>query len=154
VHTDTAAQTDPDLQQGGNVSSEFGWLTRPLHPNALLIGPIDFVGALIPSLLPHLRSPIAQYDASFDPELPSTQGGTLVIWNVELLDGRQQRQLLKLIDDWHARLQIVSITRAELFESVQHGGFLETLYYRLNIVSVHASPLHHAATNVTAAVSA
>ena len=64
---------------------------------------------------------------------------TLLICDVATLSLDQQRALLSWLDcAVPGQTQVVSTTALELFPLVEHGTFLQTLYYRLNSVRLDA----------------
>jgi hypothetical protein len=121
-------------------SREFDILGRAPYPNALVVGSSNVARAAMTALLPYLSQPVSQYDRGVSrPPLVKAQG-TLVVWNVDMLDRLEQRRLFDVIED-HRRLVVISVTTTGLFERVQRGEFIEALYYRLNTVRVHAETL-------------
>jgi len=121
-------------------SCEFDVLGRPPYPNALVIGSSNVARAAMTALLPHLRQPVSPYNRGVSrPPFVKAQG-TLVVWNVDLLDSGEQRRLFDVTED-HRQLVVISVTTTGLFERVQRGEFIEALYYRLNTVRVHAQTL-------------
>src|SRR5262245_59455850 len=69
--------------------------------------------------------------------LPKKPCGTLLLHHVEALTLEQQLTLY----DWMSvsrQVQVVSITGAPLLSLVEHGQFLEGLFYRLNTVCLMA----------------
>ena len=70
--------------------------------------------------------------------LPRKPCGTLLLHHVEALTIDQQITLY----DWmsaNRQVQVVSITGAPLASLVEHGQFLEGLFYRLNTVALMAT---------------
>ena len=70
--------------------------------------------------------------------LPRKPCGTLLLHHVEALTLEQQLALY----DWMSasrHVQVVSITGAPLLSLVEHGQFLEGLFYRLNTVCLMAT---------------
>ena len=132
--------TTPDFETNLRSSCEFDILGRAPHPNAIVIGPSSVVRAAMTALLPHLPQPVSQYDGGMSRPPFDKALGTLVLWNVDLLDHGEQRRLFDVIDD-HRGLVVISVTTTGLFDRVQRGEFLEALYYRLNTVRVHAKAL-------------
>ena len=130
---DRVPARDPD---SSHRSPELKVLCRPPYPNALFIGPSRVAGAALVTLFPLLRHPIALWDPCRESELPLIAWGTLVIWNTDLLDVRQQTSLLGLTDREPA-IQIISIAGSELLDRVDRREFLEVLYYRLNVIRPH-----------------
>jgi len=121
-------------------SFEFDVLGRPPYPNALVVGSSNVARAAMTALSPYLRQPVSQSDRGVSgPPFVKAQG-TLVVWNVDLLDNGGQQRLFDVTED-HRRLVVISVTTTGLFERVQRGEFSEALYYRLNTVRVHARTL-------------
>jgi hypothetical protein len=118
-------------------------ILRTRRPNVLFTGwhaPSEIVMA---TLQPYLRPPV--YCWAPDTALPVPRDvTTLLICDVASLSLDQQRALLSWLDQAPpGQTQVVSTTALELFPLVEHGTFLETLYYRLNTVLLDA-PAHRA----------
>jgi Sigma-54 interaction domain len=120
---------------------------RGAHPHALLIGSEASAQAVIARLLRYLRAPLVHWRprALVEPPQPA---GTLVIWEVDTLNPMQQARLLRWMDRHGAALQVVSVTPRPMFPLVLEGAFLQSLYYRLNMVCLALS------SNVDVAVDA
>jgi|SRR6266853_5090070 len=104
------------------------------HPHALLIGSETSTNAAIARLLPYLRAPLMQW-CPRAVKVPTQQTkGTLVIWDVDTLDRTQQEQLLTWMDSHDANVQVISTVKRPMFPLVLREKYLDTLYYRLNIV--------------------
>ena len=109
-------------------------------PNALLIGPAADVKAAISGLLPYLRAPVVVHchpRAMAECTWPPT--GALVGWDVDTLDRTQQEQLLAWMDSHAADLQVISVGEAPVFPLVLRKEFIDTLYYRLNMVCLNVA---------------
>jgi hypothetical protein len=65
---------------------------------------------------------------------PPTESGTLLLEDLSALPLDDQRRLYGWLDASTGWMQVVSITSRSLLPSIEAGAFLETLYYRLNIV--------------------
>jgi DNA-binding NtrC family response regulator len=63
--------------------------------------------------------------------------GTLVLHDVQTLNGEQQCELLEWLEA-NNDVQLVSISTERLFPLVEDGEFLESLYYQLNTIYVDA----------------
>jgi Sigma-54 interaction domain len=113
-------------------------LFRGAHPAALLIGSAASVDAALVRLLPDLRPPLVHWRPWAVGELPQTTTGTLVMWDVESLSKGQQAQLLVWMENRPA-VQVISISECPLFPLVRQKEFLDSLYYRLNVVCVELS---------------
>jgi hypothetical protein len=117
-------------------SSELAILCRAPYPNALVVGGASHTAGFIANLLARGARPVAHWDAEAVGESSLVPHGTLVIWSVEKLNSLQQHQLLNVLDDRRDSLQIISVAGSDLFARVQHGEFLDALYYRFNVVRV------------------
>src|SRR6476646_7490839 len=66
--------------------------------------------------------------------LPYDRPETFVLHDVSKLTIAQQIALHDWLNDLTARTQVVSITSVPLLPLVNDGQFLESLYYRLNVI--------------------
>jgi DNA-binding NtrC family response regulator len=66
--------------------------------------------------------------------------GTLVLYGADTLDRQEQQDLLAWLDLTHGTVQVVSVSTRPIFPLVTQGLFLDTLYYRLNMMLVGATP--------------
>jgi len=73
---------------------------------------------------------------------PPPASGTLVIWELDALDGRQQALLLLWMDS-HADVVVISVARRPVFPLVRAGKFLDALYYRLNMLCLAVPDTAH-----------
>lgn len=107
--------------------------------NLLLTGMDIVIKNILQVLMPDLRNPVSTWRPGQRLVLPSaTKAGTLILHDVGDLPREDQRRLL----EWTLtgnRTQVVSTTRVPLQTRVQAGAFMETLYYRLNSVSVNVT---------------
>jgi hypothetical protein len=113
-------------------------LTR--RPNALLSGPREATHTCLLKVKPGFRLPIRRLACDDLGSLPPP-GGTVILDDVEVLDGQQQETLLRWLDEGsHAEMQVISITAATLYDRVRAGTFLQALYYRLNVIHIELGP--------------
>jgi hypothetical protein len=145
-----ATRSRPHLPMGsGKVTAVRQWpifLPFDLHvewdlvirarSNLLLAGSLSETDAMLVALKPHLRAPLRKYKPKTGVPVPQPREGTLVLLEVDRLNGKQQAQLVRWLDrfDEHGRVQVVSTTSEPLFSLVETGAFLARLYYRLNVV--------------------
>jgi hypothetical protein len=102
-------------------------------PNILLEGSEAATGAILLSLMPHCAEPVGLWGEA----LAGPRPRTLIVREVSALSAAEQRRLL----DWLAtgdRVQVLSISSQPLYPLVARGRFLESLYYRLNVVRFEA----------------
>jgi hypothetical protein len=104
------------------------------QPNALLIGPAANAKAAIFRLLPFLRAPVVHWHPRAMAEFTWPPTGALVVWDVDTLDRTQQERLIAWMDTHAAGLQVISVGKGPVFPLVLRQEFIETLYYRLNMV--------------------
>ena len=109
--------------------------------NVLVTGVAAATDAFLHQALRHFRTPI-QDIACEEGVTISAPAKTIVLRNVEILNGSEQRTLL----DWLDRLpadrkpQIISQTSAMLYAYVQAQVFDQALYYRLNSIHLEVLP--------------
>jgi sigma-54-interacting transcriptional regulator len=104
------------------------------HPHVLLVGPPERSESVLTWLRPHLRSPARECDCTTRLTLPP-EAGSVILRDISSLDAGQQQTLKKWLDR-NAGKQVVSMSCSSLFPFVERGSFLDTLYYRLNIVTL------------------
>jgi hypothetical protein len=104
--------------------------------NVLLEGPARAIDRAVTVLSPHLRPPI-QTCPRWTPQTAACEG-TLILRDVETLSAHEQQNLLLWLDDAGARIQVISVSSTPLFQRVLEGGFLDVLYYRLNVLYIPA----------------
>ena len=121
-------------------ADELALIGRVPFPNALLIGSYESVGALLAALTPRLQGPILRCDHFLEETIHQLERGTLVLWSVDRLESAGQGTLLRFVDD-RRDVQVISVATTSLFERVQRGVFLESLYYRLNDVLIEVTAL-------------
>lgn len=79
-------------------------------------------------------------------------GGTLFIDEIGELAGSLQAKLLRVLEDGtlrrlgsvkerRVRVRLLAATNREMAEEVKAGRFREDLYYRINVLTIHAPPL-------------
>ena len=58
----------------------------------------------------------------------------MILQEVDVLSRDDQQRLLSWMRNGLGKMQVVSTTQQPLFRLVEHGAFLDTLYYCLNVV--------------------
>jgi hypothetical protein len=128
-----------------NADPGFRLISRPddwlllhgRHPNVLVTGPRDATNAFVTAVTASLRQPLRRIGCDRFPALPASAGlpGTIVLDDVEALAPADQERLMQWLDETHAvGSQMIALTTVPLYRRVQSGAFLDTLYYRLNVV--------------------
>ena len=127
------ATTGPDLSLLDPYRAE--WTSLRAHRHNLLIeGPVTATHAALLLLKPHIGAPIEWKQPQGRFELPSREGGALILEDVETLTAQDQTELLVRLDRARSHPQIISTTEHSLFALVARGLFDPALYYRLNVV--------------------
>jgi hypothetical protein len=120
-----------------HLQAEWDAVSQGQH-NFLLVGTQSATKEVLVAMTPHLREPLHRYSPKPGLPVPQPVDGTLVLLEAAMLDGKQQKQLLRWLDQFEQRphVQVVSTTSKPLFSLVETGGFLSDLYYKLNIVRI------------------
>jgi transcriptional regulator of aromatic amino acid metabolism len=98
----------------------------------LLVGTRQANESALGQLLPFSRQPC--YVDVGETLRPDT--GTVVLRDVEKLDGDAQRDLLRWIDATYRRVQLITLATVPLFPFVDSGAFRPDLFYRLNAITI------------------
>jgi transcriptional regulator of acetoin/glycerol metabolism len=117
-------------------------LQLPAMPlvNLLLIGSEAVMQHILKLLLPVLDKPFATWRPGELLVPPSVaHAGTMILDGVAALGTEDQHRLLEWSNQAAGKIRIVSTSAAPLFPLVQAGTFLDTLYYRLNVICVDAT---------------
>jgi transcriptional regulator of aromatic amino acid metabolism len=133
---ETAARQPPAFLPP-DLRAEWDAVSRG-HHNFLLVGSPSATSEMFAAMAPRLRAPIQRYRPKPGLSVPAPVEGTLVVLEAARLDGEQQRQLLRWLQQFDRRphVQVVSTTAKPLFSLVETGQFLADLYYKLNVVRV------------------
>jgi hypothetical protein len=107
------------------------------RPNILLVGPPAAAADLLPHVLARCRPPVHEICGGHITLMP--EAGTVVLRDLADLDGPAQRALFQWLDVQGGRVQVISLSPAPLFPRVADGEFSEALFYRLNVVTMHAA---------------
>ncbi len=113
-------------------------LVRAVQANALLIGPRPALEAALTGLQPHVNPPVSTWEPERLPAL-NGEGGTVIVRDANTLTDAQQRELLKWLDAHPGRVQVISTSVDPLWPLVERGSFLQSLYYRLNILYIEVA---------------
>jgi transcriptional regulator of acetoin/glycerol metabolism len=128
--------------------SEFPWygesifLTsmklRGAGPSILVNCSADEVSQLASELVKRCEGPVHLLSLPSRLDLPSTFEGTLLLSRIEEMFLEQQITLFEWMTTAHCRMQVVSIATTRIDRLVRERRFLESLFYRLNIVQLEA----------------
>jgi hypothetical protein len=115
------------------------WLTlQEIRPNLLVTcGDVE-IEAITTHLMTFCAPPFHVCGLPGTLQLPPAARGTLFLEGVRGLSLRQQIVLNDWIGAGRGEVQIVSMTTTPLWPLVEHGEFLEGLFFRLNVVCLEA----------------
>ena len=106
----------------------------PAH-NLLLIGASCATRAFIDDLMSSLVAPVVCWDAG-TADLPADSIGTLIIHDVASLTPTHQDRLLEWLSNQSPQRSVIATSIEPFYRNVETGLFSDSLYYRLNIVTV------------------
>jgi DNA-binding NtrC family response regulator len=90
----------------------------------------------------HLADPLVTVDCRDGLDLSSVPSqGTVVLSDVEELPLEDQQRLNAWLAAADHRPRVISTSRASLFPMIEAGMFVDSLYYRLNVVCVDATKI-------------
>jgi hypothetical protein len=113
---------------------------RSNHPNVLVVGPVAATETAIRELRPYLRHPLVKTRvASLGSIRPATSTLALLVEDVGRLTPADQSALLSWVEGAGEKVQLVTTAREPLLPVVTAGRFLESLYYRLNVIYLDLS---------------
>jgi hypothetical protein len=129
--------TDAHREHPVVPADELRALLRDCHPNVLIVGDDAAVETVLRELYSLVRLPITSIRVDHRFDLPSlVASGTLILRNLTALTWADQRRL----HDWMKRtdgvIQVVATSAIPLLPLLERGTFLDSLYYRLNVLYI------------------
>jgi hypothetical protein len=115
--------------------AEAALLKRVPALNLLLIGAPSATRALIDDLMSSLAAPVVCWDTG-TADLPADSIGTLVIHDVASLTPAHQDRLLEWLNNRSPRRSVIATSIEPFYRNVETGLFSDSLYYRLNVVTL------------------
>jgi hypothetical protein len=119
------------------TTAELQWALNLPATNVLIIGARE-------SDLGTLRDSISNPVTVITDDMADDLAGTCLIGNALALSPDQQHALRKRLDGGPA-LRLITLSPVPLYPLVQSGQFDETLYYRLNTITMDLTPASTAA---------
>jgi Sigma-54 interaction domain len=110
-----------------------------LRPNVLLEGAHETTNVVLDEAMAWLPTPHATWCGA--PPC-GDRPATLVVRSISALDHDQQHSLADWLDAPGDRVQVISTTSEPLYPLVGRGVFLESLYYRLNVMRIDVAVAH------------
>ena len=103
--------------------------------NLLLIGPDTATSDFLGSLMESLPSPVVHCNGA-EPEIPNGPVGSLIVRDVDRLTPTHQHLLLEWLSDRSRGARVIATSARQVFPDVTSGVFSDSLYYRLNTVTL------------------
>ena len=126
-----------EVRHGGTLPDSDQDLARLTRVSLLVVGAEDKLAELMASLWPGLVTPIVVRHRGEPLQLSTIPPvGTFVIHGLETLTRAEQDALRERLDAGNGRPRVVSTASESLFPMVESGAFNDTLYYRLNVVTI------------------
>jgi hypothetical protein len=108
--------------------------------NLLLVGESGPVQGVLELMEQTAAQPIVAWRPGDPLSLPPVaRARTVILHDVSALDPAQQQGLSDWLDAADGRAQVISTSPSPLLPRVEMGEFLDTLYYRLNMVYIDLS---------------
>jgi Sigma-54 interaction domain len=119
----------------GLQDAEAALLKRVPPHNLLLIGSPSATQAFIDDLMSSLLAPVVCWEPG-TADLPTDSIGTLIIHEVASLTPTHQDRLLEWLNSQSPQRSVIATSIELFYQLVETGRFSDSLYYRLNIVTV------------------
>ena len=104
----------------------------------MLIGSREITATLLATIRADLRGPVRSWHPGARLTLTDVAPlGTLILHDVGEMARVEQQRLLTCLDRV-AGIQVISTATASLLPRVEAGEFVETLFYRLNVITIDA----------------
>jgi hypothetical protein len=131
----TPGRSASTLRTAGGLMDGEWRVARIARVNILLVGSDALVEKIVDALRPDFCQPIEVWRPASRLVLPPIAGtGTLILQDVGAMPRDDQRRLCDWLEVTAGRTRVVSTTRQPLFPLLEAGTFVETLYYRLNVL--------------------
>jgi hypothetical protein len=132
----SVSQHRDNWRQARGAYAELVALGRP-RVNLMFTATDGVVENLLEALLPDLREPVGRWRPGEQLLLPPPALiGTMIFQDIDRMPLDDQLRLAVWLEEAAGKTQVVSTTPAPLFPLVEAGRFIDTLYYRLNVVSL------------------
>jgi hypothetical protein len=132
---DNVSLESADRRAAENAYRELHAIGMP-RVNLLLTGRPLAIDYLLNSFDIGYAEPVLTWEPGEPLVLPFAEGGTILLRNVGAMALDDQQRLLQWLNAAMGRTQVISTTARSLMGQVLAGDFNDTLYYRLNTVSV------------------
>jgi hypothetical protein len=129
----------PAPRQAPDVLLADNWsLLRASRPSVLLIGAAHHTDRVVHVITAWGDDPIASWpEAAVAARSSSTV--TLIVRDVASFDAQEQERLHRWLDERSGAARVIATSPVPLYGLVERGQFLESLYYRLNVVCLEVA---------------
>ena len=133
AHPTTVATTTA-VPLAGDLAADWD-LVPTSAVNVLLIGESVSTGAFVDAMRPHLVDPLVNINCQDGLVLSSVPSrGTVIFSDLDTLALSDQQRLNAWLAQAGDRPRVISTSRVSLVPMIDAGMFIESLYYRLNIL--------------------
>jgi hypothetical protein len=106
------------------------------HANTLLQGTQSDLDACVSALTPFCPAPVITPQDPIAATLAVIDTGSVILEDVSRYTLDEQREILSWLDVNGSGVRLVTTTTERLFDLVEGGQFIATLYYRLNVIFI------------------
>jgi transcriptional regulator of aromatic amino acid metabolism len=139
----------PQLVSLSEASLLHALMSETRRPNLMVVCRRVTVEAAVRHVVSYCEPPYQMVPLPGKMELTDATRGTVLLADVAMMSLGQQMRLYDRLSAGHDLPQIVSISSVPLRPLVEDGRFLEGLMYRLNVISLEATPVDMLPQNVT-----
>jgi transcriptional regulator of aromatic amino acid metabolism len=139
----------PQLVSLTEASLLHALMSEPRRPNLMVVCRRVTVEAAVRHVVSYCEPPYQTVALPGKLELTDATRGTMLLADVATLSLGQQMRLYDWLSAGHDLPQVVSVSSVPLRPLVDDGRFLEALLYRLNVISLEATPVDVLPQNVT-----
>ena len=104
--------------------------------NTLVQGTKSDLDACVLALTPFYPTPVVTPNDPIGTALAAIEKGSVILENVSRYTLEEQRQILSWLDVNGCGVRLIATTTERLYDLVEGGRFIDTLYYRLNVIFI------------------
>lgn len=108
--------------------------------NTLIQGAKSDLDECVSALTPFCPPPVVTLEDPVVNTLATIKEGSVILERVARYSLEDQRAILSWLDGDGSGVRLIATTSERLFDLVQGGQFIDTLYYRLNVIFIDLTP--------------